>query len=79
MKHLFTLILVTISIQAWSIKASVDFIRYSNVDQQYLEVNYIIFANSLYVADVISANEVLSTIVIYKGDEIVNFQKNMLV
>ena len=79
MKHLFTLILVTISIQAWSIKASVDFIRYSNVDQQYLEVNYRIFANSLYVADVISANEVLSTIVIYKGDEIVNFQKNMLV
>ena len=79
MKHLFILILVTISIQAWSIKASVDFIRYSNVDQQYLEVNYRIFANSLYVADVISANEVLSTIVIYKGDEIVNFQKNMLV
>ena len=79
MKHLFTLILVTISIQAWSIKASVDFIRYSNVDQQYLEVNYRIFANSLYVADVISANEVLSTIVIYKEDEVVNFQKNMLV
>ena len=79
MKHLFTLILFTISIQAWSIKASVDFIRYSNVDQQYLEVNYRIFANSLFVADVISVNEVLSTIVIYKGDEIVNFQKNMLV
>ena len=79
MKHLFTLILLTISIQAWSIKASVDFIRYSNVDQQYLEVNYRIFANSLFVADVLSVNEVLSTIVIYKGDEIVNFQKNMLI
>ena len=79
MKHLFTLILLTISIQAWSIKASVDFLRFSNIDQQYIEVNYRIFANSLFISDVKSANEVLSTIVIYKGEEIVDFQKNMLV
>ena len=79
MKHLFTLILLTASIQAWSIQASVDFLRFSNADQQYIEVNYRIFANSLSASEVKSGNEVLSTIVIYKGDEIVDFQKNMLV
>lgn len=75
MKHLFTLILLTASIQAWSIQASVDFLRFSNADQQYIEVNYRIFANSLSASEVKSGNEVLSTIVIYKGDEIVDFQK----
>ena len=80
MKYLFSLILfLTVSMQAWSIKASVDILRFSNIDQQYIEVNYRIFANSLFVSDVKSANEVLSTIVIYKGEEIVDFQKNMLV
>ncbi len=79
MKHLFTLFFLAVSFQGWSIKASVDFLRFSNINQQYLEVNYRIFANSLSAPNPESDNEVLSTIMIYKGEDIVDFQKNMLV
>ena len=82
MKQLFSLLLLMFSLQAWSIKASVDVLRFSNLDQQYIEVNYRIFANSLTSnAEEVTmdVSEVLSTIMIYKGGEIVDYQKNMLI
>ncbi len=79
MKHIFTLLLLTVSLQAWSINASVEFLRFSTIEKQYLEVNYRIFANSLAISDAESANQVLSTILIYRGEEIVDYQKNLLV
>ncbi len=82
MKQLFTVVFIVFSMQAWSIKASVDFLRFSNLNDQYVEVNYRVFANSLIEDDEASTmgvSEVLSTIIIYQKDEIVDFQKNMLI
>lgn len=81
MKHLFTALLVLSSLQVWSIKASVDFLRYSNLDNQYIEINYRVFVNSLVEEDeqMPVDSKVLSTIIIYQEEEIVDFQKNMLI
>jgi len=81
MKQLFISLFLFSSLQAWSIKASIDVLRFSNLEQQYIEVNYRIFANSLNDGDAatMEVNEVLSTIIIYKQNEIVDFQKNMLI
>lgn len=82
MKQLITILFLTYSMSAWSIKASVDFLRFSNLEDQYIEVNYRVFANSLYESSeegTMSVSEVLSTIIIYQGNEIIDFQKNMLI
>lgn len=79
MKHVITIFLLALSTQGWSIKASVEFLKFSNVDQQYLEVNYRIFSNSLSMSDDQTESKVLSTIIIYQGEQIVDYQKNMLI
>lgn len=80
MKHIFIFLLCITGYQAWAIKASVDVLRFSTIEHQYIEVNYRIFANSLHAEhDQFSTPKILSTIVIYNGDEIVDYQKNMLV
>jgi len=64
MKQLFVLILLFVSFEMMAIKASVDVLRFSNADIQYVEVNYRIFANSLndkISTPTMEVNEVLST------------------
>lgn len=82
MKQLIVIILMFFSLQAWSIKASVDFLRFSNLKDQYIEVNYRVFASSLSDGEeevTMSVSEVLSTIIIYQDEKVVDFQKNMLI
>lgn len=82
MKYLFIAVISFFSCHTWAVKASVDVFRFSNLQQQYIEVNYRIFFNSLGANEDTSAmqvKEVLSTIMIYQLGEIVDYQKNLLV